>query len=96
MKTDMLDRRKSIKERMQHFDNYKLILEAENALRRSILAVNKRALELTKLNAIENSGPVEIQDYIDELLISQQKIDNYYSKNQNEVRQLTIEDFEKE
>ena len=93
MKADMIDRRKGIKKNLEEFENYKLLIETEGALKKAVLLVNKRALELNKINALSNNGPIKLETYTSEI-ITQQKIDEQYYKTQrNAARQLTIEDF---
>lgn len=67
-------------------NNLELIFRAEEELRIAIRVLNRKAIELTKLNALESRGPVNLEDLLHHNLISQETLNADYNYALEEYR----------
>ena len=74
-------------------NNLELIFEAEEELRIAIRVLNKKAIELTKLNALQSRGPVNLEDTLHHNLISQETLNADYNYALEEYRKRFEQEY---
>lgn len=87
-----LERLQAVQEEIER-ERYsiKRVFEAEEKVRETLFLLNAQLEALNKLNAMHNRGAVDIEDYCEHCLYSQEKFNEDYK----EARKVEIERFRK-